>query len=96
MYDLDIKEEADKIFYKLSKKNPKQLMIINKKIKEIRNNPHHEYKFLRNPLQGFNRVHIDKHFVLIFSINHEQRLVIVYYYDHHDSVYQWQPRAEGK
>ena len=94
MYDLDVKEEADKIFYKLSKKNLQQLIIINKKIKEIRNNPYHDYKFLRSPLQGFNRVHIDKHFVLIFKINHEQKLVIVYYYDHHDYVYQWQPRAE--
>ena len=32
---LDIKEEADRIFKKLAKKNPKQLMIIDKKIAEI-------------------------------------------------------------
>jgi len=95
MYDLDIKKEADKIFYKLSKKNPKQLAIINKKIKEIRTNPHHDYKFLRSPLQGFNRVHIDKHFVLIFKINHQQKLVTVFHYHHHDYVYQWQPKVEA-
>ena len=38
MYDLEIKPKADKIFSKLAKKNPKQLMIIGKKIKEIRKN----------------------------------------------------------
>ncbi len=65
MYDLLIKPEADRIFRKLAKKSQKQLMIINKKIAEIRANPKHGYKFLRKPLNGFNRVHIDKHFVLI-------------------------------
>ncbi len=89
MYDLDIKPEADKIFKRLVKKNPKQLDIINRKIKEIRENPQHKYKFLRKPLQTFNRVHIDKHFVLIFKINH--KIVEVYYYGHHDEVYQWKP-----
>jgi len=93
MYDLDIKPEADKIFSKLAKKNPKQLMIIDKKIKEIRKDPH-GYKFLRKPLQGFNRVHIDKHFVLVFKVDHEKQVIDIYYYDHHDYVYKWQPKAE--
>lgn len=66
MYDLDIKPEADEIFKKLSKKNQKQLEIIYKKIEEIRANPEHIYKFLRRPLQNFNRVHIARHFVMIF------------------------------
>ena len=76
MYDLDIKPEADKIFKKLAKKNPYQLKIIDKKLTEIRSNPNHDYKFLRNPLQTFNRVHIDKHFVLIFKRDHTHKLRI--------------------
>lgn len=92
MYELDIKPEADKIFKKLAKKNQKQLIIIHKKIEEIRANPQHIYKLLKNPLQTFNRVHIDKHFVLIFKINHKEKIVEVYYYDHHDNVYQWRPK----
>ena len=92
MYALDIKPEVDKIFSKLSKKNSKQLEILHKKILEIRNNPQHEYKFLRKPLNLFNRVHIDKHFVLIFKINHEKQIVDIYYYDHHDRVYLWKPK----
>ena len=90
MYDLEIKEEADRIFKKLSKKNPHQLLIINKKIQEMREEPY-GYKFLRKPLHGFNRVHIDKHFVLIFKVDHERKCLIIYYYDHHDYVYGWQP-----
>jgi len=94
MYDLDIKEEADRLFRRLSKKNPKQLKIINKKIQEIRKNPEHIYKFLKAPLQTFNRIHIDNHFVLIFKIDHLRNIVIIYYFDHHDKVYKWRPGNE--
>lgn len=90
MYDLEVKEEADKIFAKLSKKNPKQLLIIQKKIEEIRIRPL-GYKFLRKPLHGFQRVHIDTQFVLIFQIEHERNTVVIYYFAHHDNVYQWRP-----
>ena len=91
MYSLDVKPEADKIFEKLAKKNPHQFRIVDKKLTEIRLNPNHDYKFLRKPLQTFNRVHIDKHFVLIFKIDHANKSVVVHYYDHHDNVYDWRP-----
>jgi mRNA-degrading endonuclease RelE of RelBE toxin-antitoxin system len=89
MYDLSIKPEADKIFRKLEKKDKNLLKIINKKILEIRQNPYHTYKFLRKPLQNFNRVHINSHFVLIFCIDHASRLVDIYYFAHHDKAYKW-------
>ncbi|MFH0860690.1 MAG: hypothetical protein V1921_05770 [Candidatus Altiarchaeota archaeon] len=92
MYLLDIKPEADRIFKKLATKNTRQLRTIDKKITEIRQNPCHKHKYLRKPLQTFNRVHIDTHFVLIFKIDHENKVVDVYYYDHHDKVYQWRPK----
>ncbi len=91
MYGLDIKPEADRIFKKLAKKNIRQLRIIDNKIKEIRLHPYHIYKFLRKPLQTFNRVHIDKSFVLVFKINHEEKVVDIYYFGHHDDVYKWRP-----
>jgi YafQ family addiction module toxin component len=91
MYTLYIKPEVDKIFSKLAKKNPKQLEIIAKKIKEIQVRPF-GYKFLRKPLQGFNRIHIDKNFVLIFTIDHNARSIEIYYYAHHDTVYKWKPK----
>jgi YafQ family addiction module toxin component len=92
MYDLDIKPEADKIFRKLSKKNKKQLEIISKKITEIRSKPNHQYKFLRKPLQNFNRVHIDIHYVLIFKLNHEDKILTIFYYAHHDEAYDWREK----
>ena len=94
MYDLEIKEEVDKLFSKLAKKDKKQLFIIHKKIEEIRANPTHSYKFLKEPLQGFNRTHIEGSFVLIFKIIHEERKIIIYHYDHHDNVYKWKPKNE--
>ncbi len=92
MYSLEIKEEVDRIFKKLSKKNLKQMSMIDRKIKEIRENPRHISKFLQKPLQSFNRVHIDKSFVLIFKIEHERETVVIYYYDHHNNVYKWRPK----
>lgn len=92
MYSLNIKKEADKIFSKLAKRNKTQLEMINKKITEIRENPAHEYKFLHNPMQMYNRIHIDSHFVLIFKINHKTETVEIYYFDHHDNVYKWKTK----
>lgn len=92
MYALEIKDEADKIFGKLSKKDPEQLRRINKKIQKVRKNPFHVYKFLKKPLQSFNRIHIDKSFVLIFRINHSRKTIIIYYFAHHDKVYRWRPK----
>jgi YafQ family addiction module toxin component len=94
MYNLEVKKEADEIFRKLSRKNPKQLEIIDNKIKKIRLDPYHNYKFLHPPLNGFNRVHLDTSFVLIFKINHETKTVIIYYFDHHDKVYKWNQKKE--
>ena len=94
MYSLEIKGEADKIFYKLAKKNPNQLKIIDKKIQKVRGNPNHSYKFLKKPLQMFNRIHIEKHFVLIFKIDHIEKKIVIYYYNHHDNVYKWRPKVD--
>lgn len=89
MYELDIKPTVDKLFKKLSKKNKKQLQTIHKKIQEIRSNPGHQYKHLHSPLQEFYGVHINTHFVLIFTIDHKKKVVEIYYFDHHDNVYKW-------
>lgn len=91
MYDYELRKEVEKIFFKLAKKNPKQLEIIHNKIEEIRQNPQH-YKNLRSPLQDYKRVHIDKSFVLIFSVNEDAKIVIIENYDHHDNVYKWRPK----
>ena len=89
MYSLEIKSTADKIFKKLAKKSKKRLIIIHKKIQEIRSKPNHEYKHLRPPLQNFSRIHINSHFILIFNIDHTDEIVTIYYFGHHDDAYKW-------
>ncbi len=86
MYNLMIKQELDSKFEKLAKKNKKQLEIISTKTSEILEDPH-RYKNLRAPMNHLKRVHIDKHFVLVFSIDEDSKAVILEDYDHHDNIY---------
>jgi YafQ family addiction module toxin component len=87
MYEIYVKPSVDKIFAKLSKKDPKQLEIIYKKLTEVVLNPH-RYKNLRAPLNAWKEVHIDSHFVLAFSINENLKLVELEDYDHHDKIFK--------
>ncbi len=85
-YILDIKPSLKKKFIKLTKRNPKQMEIILKKTEEVLLNPH-RYKNLRSPLEEWKRVHIDKHFVLCFTIDEKEKIVTLVDYDHHDKIY---------
>lgn len=85
-YALDVSDNIDKIFLKLSKKDKKQLKIINNKVNEILNNPQH-YKPLRGDMHGALRVHIGKSFVLTFEIDEQKKVVKLLDYDHHDKIY---------
>ena len=101
MYDYELRKSVEAIFLKLAKKSPKQLEIVFKKqaqngfkaymvlkkIEELVDNPH-RYKNLRRPLQHLKRVHIDRSFVLVFSIDEDNKLIIIEDYDHHDNVYK--------
>ena len=86
MYILHTRKHVDKIFKKLSKKNPKQLEIITKKLEQVLHNPH-RYKTLKTPLQHLRRVHFGS-FVLIFSIDEKRKTVILEDYRHHDEIYK--------
>ncbi|NQU79144.1 type II toxin-antitoxin system RelE/ParE family toxin [Candidatus Woesearchaeota archaeon] len=86
MYSYELRKSVEKIFFKLAKKNPKQLEKIYNKIEEIVAEPH-RYKNLKKPMNNLKRVHIDKHFVLTFSIDEPSITVIIEDYDHHDNIY---------
>ncbi|PKK85570.1 MAG: hypothetical protein CVT48_04850 [Thermoplasmata archaeon HGW-Thermoplasmata-1] len=86
MYECELRESVERIFFKLAKKNPKQLEAVYKKIEEVCANPDH-YKNLRKPLQHLKRVHIDKSFVLVFLVDNDLEKVIIEDYDHHDKIY---------
>jgi YafQ family addiction module toxin component len=85
-YSIEIGAEVDKIFLKLQKKNPVQMGIIRKKPAEIVGNPQH-YKNLRSPMQHLKRVHIDKSFVMVFSIDENKKHIVIEDFDHHDRIY---------
>ena len=87
MYVLEIKPSLKKKLQKLAKKNPKQAEIIAKKLEEIILNPQH-YKNLRAPLQHLKEVHIDKSFVLTFSVDENTKTVTLEDYDHHDKIFR--------
>ncbi len=90
MFDFDITDELRIILKKLVQKDKKKVEIINKKIKEIINNDHtsiDHYKNLRHDLKHLKRVHIDKHFVLTFSVDKENNFILFVDFDHHDNVY---------
>ena len=76
-------ETSEKIIAKLEKS---QRIKVLKKIEQILDNPFKEYKYLRHDLKGKNRVQIG-HFVLIFGIDHENKTIYFYDYEHHDKIY---------
>ena len=85
-YSLKVSEELDKLFSKLAKRSNKQFQIIDKKVKQILENPHH-FKPLRGDMHGARRVHIDKSFVLTYEIDEVSKTVKLLDYDHHDKIY---------
>ena len=86
MYKLKIDADLLKLLKKMSKRDKKKVEIILKKMEEIIKNPHH-YKNLRTPMEDFKRVHIDKSFVLIFTVDDNNNRVIFVDFSHHDEIY---------
>ncbi|MFT4343288.1 MAG: type II toxin-antitoxin system RelE family toxin [Candidatus Woesearchaeota archaeon] len=90
MFDFDISDELKEVMIKLQKKDKNRLLIINKKIKEIissNSTTIDHYKNLRHNLSNYKRVHIDKSFVLLFSVNKEINHILFVKLKHHDEVY---------
>lgn len=86
MYDLEIDKDVRKKFEKLAKKDPQQLKDIDKKIEQVRNNPH-QFKPLKHPMEMLRRVHIGS-FVIIYQIDEKRKTVIIWEYEHHDEAYR--------
>ncbi|MFH1585648.1 MAG: type II toxin-antitoxin system mRNA interferase toxin, RelE/StbE family [archaeon] len=86
-YKLEISDELDKKFDKLSRKNKRQLEIIDKKVQQILLNPYY-FKSLRGHMKNIRRVHIDKSFVLTYKIFEVDKIIKLLDFDHHDKVYR--------
>lgn len=85
-YQLEISGYLDRVFAKLSKRDPLQFEILTRKINEILENPD-RFKPLTSNMAGQRRVHI-RNFVLTFEILEKEKIVRLLDYDHHDIVYK--------
>jgi len=86
MYSITNTLKTDLIFKKLAKKDPKRLEAITKKLEEIVENPH-RFKPLSNTMKGLRRIHFGN-FVLVYSIDEENKTVVLEDFDHHDRIYR--------
>ncbi len=85
MYSLAVRPGSDKLLERMARKNPRRFEIFMRKLEEVAQDPH-RYKNLRAPLQHWKRVHIEKHFVLTFSVDEEKKIVVLEDFDHHDNI----------
>lgn len=84
----DIKPTLFKKIYKLSKKDKATYSALLKKIEEIIScEDVNKYKNLKYDFKNLKRVHIG-HFVLVFSYDEEQNLIIFEDFEHHDKIYK--------
>ncbi|MCH8004548.1 MAG: hypothetical protein IH934_08030 [Nanoarchaeota archaeon] len=86
MYADSYSEEIARKLSKLKKKDPIHYSKVRKKMNSILAEPTHSYKFLTKDMKGINRVHLG-HFVLVFVIDHRNKIVSFEDYDHHDNIY---------
>lgn len=86
MYSIRTKSKVDKLFSRLSSKNPKHLEMIFKKVQQIVKNPE-RFKPLRGDMHGSRRVHINKSFVLVYEVDEKNEIITIVDYNHHDNIY---------
>jgi len=87
MYKDLYSEEITKKLVKLRKKDPVEYSQVRKKMDSILEDPSHGYKFLHYNMKGLNRVQLG-HFVLVFSVDHINKIISFEDYDHHDFIYK--------
>ena len=90
MFDFALSDELKLKIKKLIQKDRRKVEILNKKIKEIIANDSstiQRYKNLRYGLKGYQRVHIDKYFVLTFKVNASRHFILFVDFSHHDTAY---------
>ena len=90
MFTFDFTDELKLKIRKLLRKDRKKVEIIRKKALEIAGNDSDtidHYKNLRHDLKNFKRVHIDRHFVLVFMVDKEANHILFVDFEHHDRVY---------
>lgn len=85
-YTIQFNAALETTLQKLKKKDSSLYQRVVHKIIEVSENPEMG-KPLRNVLRGKWRVHVGS-FVLVYTINQENEMVIFLAFEHHDKVYR--------
>jgi YafQ family addiction module toxin component len=88
VYELDIRPKLYKQLEKLENKNVVIYDAIFKKVDEILENPK-RHENLKAPLNKMRGVHIQKSFVLLYSIDEETKIVTLEKFMHHPDSHRW-------
>ena len=88
MYELEISEKLRKILKRLFKKDRVRYEATLKKINEVINGKPNHYKNLSYDMKEFKRVHIDSHFVLIFKVDENKKIIRFEDLQHHNHIYR--------
>jgi len=88
MYNSERSDKLIKILEKLFKKDKNRYEATLNKIEEVINSEDtSHYKNLSYDMKQFKRVHIDSHFVLIFKVDQNNKLIRFEDLQHHDVIY---------
>lgn len=91
MFKISMSEQFRKSLEKITKKDPKLAIAINRKIKEIISRDSdsiHYYKNLTKEMKAFKRVHIRESFVMLFEVDIEKAIIFFSKIGHRDNIYK--------
>lgn len=91
MFSFDISEELKTLIGRLIKKDRRRSEILQNKMEEIINSNSttiDHYPNCRYSLKQYKHVHIDKSFVLLFSVDKSRNHIYFYRLGHHDDLFK--------
>lgn len=86
-----LSDELKEIIKKLYLKDKQLFLELNKKMLQIMDcdkETINYYKNLRHDYSNYKRVHIEKSFVLLFSIDLKNEIIYFVKFDHYDKIYK--------
>jgi mRNA-degrading endonuclease RelE of RelBE toxin-antitoxin system len=91
LFEYDFTDSLEETLKQIYKKDKIMCEAVLKKIDEIVSRDLTTidfYKNLRYDLKEYKRVHIMKHFVLLFKVFKEEKFILFDKFDHHDKIYR--------
>jgi mRNA-degrading endonuclease RelE of RelBE toxin-antitoxin system len=89
-FDFDLSLDLEVTLKKIQKKHRPLYLATLKKMEEVISREHNTidfYKNLKNDLSNSKRVHVLKHYVLMFTVNKKENHILFQKLRHHDEAY---------